>query len=128
MATTGFWPVKNNLKGTIEYARNPDKTTDNKYLDDDLYKALRYTENDDKTDQKMYVTAINCPTKRAYQSMMTTKKRYGKLGGNVAYHGFQSFKTGEVTPEEAHAIGLETARQMWGREYEIGRASCRERV
>ena len=35
------------------------------------------------------------------------------------YHGYQSFKPGEVTPEEAHAIGMETARKMWGEEYQI---------
>lgn len=50
---------------------------------------------------------------------MSTKRRYGKLGGNVAYHGYQSFVSGEVTPEEAHKIGLETARRMWGDNYEI---------
>lgn len=44
--------------------------------------------------------------------MMATKKRFDKTGGNVAYHGYQSFQTGEVTPEEAHKIGLETARRM----------------
>ncbi len=119
MATTGFWPVKNRLKEVIDYARNPDKTTNKKYLDEDLYNTLRYVENDDKTDKRMYVSGINCPTKRAYSHMMATKRRYGKLGGNVAYHGFQSFKTGEVTPEEAHEIGMETARRMWGKDYEI---------
>lgn len=119
MATTGFWPVKNRLKEVIDYARNPDKTVDKKYLDDDLYQALRYVGNDAKTDKRMYVSGINFPTKRAYEYMTATKHRYGKLGGNVAYHGFQSFRTGEVTPEEAHKIGLETARRMWGRDYEI---------
>lgn len=119
MATTGFWPVKNRLKEVIDYARNPDKTTDKKYLDEDLHNALRYVENDDKTDKRMYVSGINSPTKRAYQYMMATKQRYGKLGGNVAYHGYQSFVSGEVTPEEAHEIGLETARRMWGNDYEI---------
>lgn len=119
MATTGFWPVKGKLKDVIEYARNPDKTTDPKYLDDDLYKVVRYAGSDEKTDKAMYVDAINCPKKRAYEQMMATKRRFGKMGGNVAYHGFQSFKTGEVTPEEAHAIGMETARRMWGDEYEI---------
>lgn len=119
MATTGFWPVKNRLKEVIDYARNPDKTTNKKYLDEDLYSALRYVENDDKTDRRLYVSGINCPTKRAYQYMMATKQRYGKLGGNVAYHGYQSFVIGEVTPEEAHQIGLETARRMWGKDYEI---------
>ena len=67
----------------------------------------------------MYVSAINCPKQLAYETMMDTKRRYGKLGGNVAYHGYQSFKTGEVTPEEAHNIGMETARWMWGDGYEI---------
>ena len=103
----------------IDYAENPDKTTDPKYLDDDLRRVLVYTENDQKTDRRMFVSTINCPKKDPYGAMMATKRRFGKLGGNVAYHGFQSFKTGEVTPEEAHAIGLETARKMWGNEYQI---------
>lgn len=119
MATTGFWPVKNRLKEVIDYARNPDKTTDKKYLDEDLYNALRYVEDDQKTDRTIYVSGINCPKQRAYEYMMATKRRYGKLGGNVAYHGYQSFISGEVTPEEAHQIGLETARRMWGKDYEI---------
>ena len=119
MATTGFWPIKGRLKDAIDYAENPDKTTDSKYLDQDLYNALRYAGNDEKTDKKIYVSAINCPKQLAYETMMDTKRRYGKLGGNVAYHGYQSFKTGEVTPEEAHRIGMETARRMWGDDYEI---------
>ena len=119
MATTGFWPIKGRLKDAIDYAENPDKTTDRKFLDEDLYSALRYAANDEKTDKKMYVSAINCPKQLAYETMMDTKRRYGKLGGNVAYHGYQSFKTGEVTPEEAHTIGMETARRMWGDDYEI---------
>ena len=84
-----------------------------------MYNALRYAGNDEKTDKKIYVSAINCPKQLAYETMMDTKRRYGKLGGNVAYHGYQSFKTGEVTPEEAHRIGMETARRMWGDDYEI---------
>jgi len=107
------------LKDVIDYAENSDKTTDQKYLDDDLYRALSYTQNDEKTDQKMYVSTINCPKHDPYGAMMATKKQFGKMGGNVAYHGFQSFKPGEVTPEEAHKIGMETAKQMWGDEYQI---------
>ena len=119
MATTGFWPVKSRLKEVIDYAENPDKTIDKRYVDSDLYAALQYVSNDKKTDECMYVSGINCNAKRAYERMMATKKRFGKTGGNVAYHGYQSFQTGEVTPEEAHKIGLETARRMWGKEYEI---------
>ena len=48
------------MKDVIDYAENPDKTTDLKYLDDDLYRALSYTQNDEKTDKKMYVSTINC--------------------------------------------------------------------
>ena len=119
MATTGYWPVKSRLKEVIDYAENPDKTIDKRYVDSDLYAALQYVSNDKKTDECMYVSGINCNVKRAYERMTATKKRFGKTGGNVAYHGYQSFQTGEVTPEEAHKIGLETARRMWGKEYEI---------
>ena len=59
MAVTGFWPVFKNLKATLDYADNPDKTTAPEYLDEDLYAALRYAENDDKTDRKMFVGGID---------------------------------------------------------------------
>ena len=74
MATTGFWPIKGRLKDAIDYAENPDKTIDRKYLDDDLYSALRYAANDEKTDKKMYISAINCPKQLAYETMMDTKR------------------------------------------------------
>ena len=119
MATTGFWPIKGSLRDVIKYADNPDKTTNPKYLDDDLAAVLKYAENDDKTDMKMFVSGINCLAVRAYEQMMITKRHFGKTGGNVAYHGYQSFKSGEVTPKEAHDIGLETARRMCGKDYEI---------
>ena len=119
MATTGFWPVYNHLKETIAYAENPDKTVDRKFLDDDLWQALRYVDNSDKTDRTMYVSAINCPKQKAYEYMMRTKRRFHETGKIVGYHGFQSFAAGEVTPEEAHRIGLETAKRMWGDQYEV---------
>ena len=119
MATTGFWPVKGRLKEVIDYANNPDKTTAKEYLDEDLYAAIRYVENDDKTDQTMYVSGINCSKHNAYNEMIAVKRRFGERGKNIAYHGFQSFAPGEVTPEEAHSIGKETARRMWGVQYQV---------
>jgi hypothetical protein len=119
MATTGFWPVKGSLKTVIDYADNPDKTTNPKYLDDDLAQVLRYTENDDKTDQRLFVSGVNCTAERAYEEMKAVQTRFGMKGTNVAYHGYQSFKTGEVTPEVAHQIGVQTARQMWGDRYQV---------
>ena len=119
MATTGFWPVRGKLKDIIDYAENPDKTTEREYLDDDLYDALRYVENDDKTDRKMYVSSINCSKSMAYEQMTAIKRKYGQRGKVVAYHGYQSFEEGEVTPEEAHRIGVETARRMWGDRFQV---------
>ena len=119
MATTAFWPVYNHLKETIDYAENPDKTIERKYVDEDLYKTLQYAENSEKTDETMYVSAINCPKQKAYEYMMRTKRRFHESGKIVGYHGYQSFAAGEVTPEEAHRIGLETAKRMWGDKYEV---------
>ncbi len=118
MATTGFWPVRGLLKEVIDYANNPDKTTAKEYLDEDLYAAIRYAENDDKTDQTMFVSGINCSKHNAYNEMIAVKRRFGERGKNIAYHGYQSFVAGEITPDEAHAIGMETARQMWGARYQ----------
>ena len=70
MATTGFWPVKGSLRAVVEYANNPDKTTDSRYLDDDLARTLEYAANDSKTDRKMYVSGINCAKSHAYEDML----------------------------------------------------------
>ena len=45
MATTGYWPVKSRLKEVIDYAENPDKTIDKRYVDSELYAALQYMTN-----------------------------------------------------------------------------------
>lgn len=119
MAVTGFWPVFKNLKATLDYADNPDKTTAPEYLDKDLYAALRYAENDNKTDRQVFVGGINCSAQNAYAEMIAVQRRFGLRGRVVGYHGIQSFKEGEVTPEQAFAIGKETARQMWGDRYQV---------
>ncbi|MEY8238492.1 relaxase/mobilization nuclease domain-containing protein [Lachnospiraceae bacterium 66-29] len=38
---------------------------------------------------------------------------------NIVWHGYQSFKPDEVTPEQCHEIGLKFAREMWGDKYQI---------
>ena len=119
MAVIGFWPVFKNLKATLDYADNPDKTTAPEYQDEDLYAAQRYAENDDKTDRKMFVGGINCSAQNAYAEMIAVQQRFGLRGKVVGYHGIQSFREGEVTPEQAFAIGKETARQMWGDRYQV---------
>ena len=119
MAVTGFWPIYKNLKATLDYADNPDKTTAREYLDYDLYAALSYAENDDKTYRKMYVGGINCSKQNAYSEMIAVQRRFGLRGKVVGYHGIQSFREGEVTPEQAFEIGKATARKMWGDRYQV---------
>ena len=103
----------------LDYADNPDKTTPQRYLDSDLYNALKYAANDAKTDRTMFVGGINCSKQNAYGEMVAVQKRFGSRGSVVAYHGIQSFRAGEVTPEMAFEIGKETARRMWGDRYQV---------
>ena len=74
MASTGFWPIKSRLKDVISYAENPDKTVDKKYLDEDLKNAIEYASDSQKTDETMFVSAINCPKQRAYECMRLRRK------------------------------------------------------
>ncbi len=119
MATTGFWPVRGSLKTVLDYAENPDKTINPKYFDSDLYAALLYVGNSNKTDTQYYVSGINCSKSKAYEQMIAIKKKYGDRGSVVAYHGYQSFKGNEVSADECHEIGIETARRMWGDRYQV---------
>lgn len=50
---------------------------------------------------------------------METKRRYGKTGGRTCYHGYQSFKAGEVDADTAHKIGVALAKELWGDRFEV---------
>ena len=113
MAVTKLWKITTNLNRTINYAEDHEKTFSG------LKNALNYAENNDKTEQSFYITGINCDVDSAYEQMIQTKKCYNKQNGILGYHGYQSFREGEVTPQEAHRIGLELANEMWGDKYEV---------
>jgi len=117
MATTKIWAIKDSLSRVVNYAKNPEKT---KFSD--LKQVLIYAENDEKTidenEKTMYVTGVNCNSKTAYEEMNFVQKKFDKCTGNIAYHAYQSFKTGEVSPELAHKIGVELAKEMWS-EYQV---------
>ena len=114
MATTKIWAVKDNLERTVNYAANPEKT-----VDSDLKKAIHYAGDKAKTESRCYVTGVNCNAETAFEEMSAVQERFGKTGGNVAYHAYQSFKTGEITPELCHKIGVELAKKMWGNDYQV---------
>ena len=118
MATTKIWSVKCSVKNVIDYATNPDKTTES-----DLETVIDYAMNGEKIashDEKTcYVSGVNCSAATALDEMLEVQKLFGKTKGNVAYHCYQSFRPGEITPEECHRLGVELARRMWGADYQV---------
>ena len=115
MAYDKIIPIKGRLDHCVNYVLNPKKT--------DLGRVMEYIGNDDKTitpdGRAVLETAINCQLETAYQEMQSTKQRWHKKGGVLGYHLIHSYAPGEVTPEQAHALGVEFARQLLGDRYEV---------
>ena len=142
MATTSLWPIhsigtrstKAVVKQLVEYAENSEKTNA-------MQSVMGYVSKDEKVDlplegakddneafhmvmghlsQEMrYVTGINCSPERAVDEMMITKNRWPERGNRLLFHGYQSFAPGEVTPDQAHRIGVRMARELWGDRFEV---------
>lgn len=116
MAITAIWDIKDSLKRVINYASNKEKT---EIGNDDLMNSIQYISHDVKTEDKQYVTGINCSLKTAYDEMTATKRNFGKESGILAFHAIQAFIPGEITPEKAHEIGIELANKLWGDRFEV---------
>ena len=117
MAVTKIWTIKDSLQRVLDYAANPDKT---EY--DALAQTLHYAENDAKTklnESAQLVTGIHCRADHAWEDMRAVQERFGKTDGVVALHAYQSFREGEVTPEQCHEIGVALARKVWGRRFQV---------
>lgn len=119
MATTSLWHIEGRLKDLIAYVENPEKTRSENPNLQPLWDVFSYVSRPEATEQGEYVSSINCLKEIALQQMILTKKQYGKENGYIAWHGYQSFKPGEVTPEQAHKIGLQLAKEMWGDRFQI---------
>jgi hypothetical protein len=96
VAVTKIWKVKDRLDFTINYAVNGEKT-----------------------EEKLYVSGINCMSDTALQEMRNTKKQFFKTTGIQCFHGVQSFVKGEVTPAQAHEIGIKLAEELWGDKFQV---------
>lgn len=118
MATTSLWHIKGKLRDLIDYIENPDKTKLDDYMQD-FVNVFSYDTNPNKTNNKEFVTAINCLKEIALQQMILTKKQFNKGDKYIAWHGYQSFKPDEVTPELCHEIGVKLAQKMWGERFQI---------
>ena len=123
MAVTSIWPITGNPNGVIEYAINPEKTSaDSREETAALHaidKVMEYTADDLKTEKRMYVSGVNCQIPHAKEQFMETKRRFGKMDGRTCYHGYQSFRAGEVDADTAHRIGVELAKELWGDQFEV---------
>ena len=96
MATTKLWKFKSRLDRLIDY-----------------------TMNGEKTENKLFVSGINCMPDTAFLEMTNVKKQFFKTGGIECFHGYQSFVEGEVTPQQAHEIGVKLAEELWGDKFQV---------
>ena len=90
MAVTSIWGIKDRVAQLINYAENPEKTENGKY-----------------------VTGLLCDPENAKEQFMQTKEFHHKTGGNTAYHAIQSFAAGELSADTAHEIGVRLAERLW---------------
>lgn len=137
MATTKIWDVKGWLGKVVIYIENPAKTENPDFYEKEditetqaqgLTDVIEYATSYEKTEKQYYVSAINCSTRTARNEMMAVKKRYGKEDGIVAFHGYQSFAEGEVTPDTAHEIGMRLAQELWGERFQVVVATHLDKV
>lgn len=112
MAITKVFAIRIDFKQTVRYAVNEQKTS--------LDGMIDYAVNPDKTEQRLFESCLNCSSvENASRDMERTKRRYNKTGGVQGYHIIQSFKPGELTPEQTHTIGVEFAKRLFGERFEV---------
>ena len=87
-------------------------------------KAIDYICNPEKTDDQIYISSFACSPETAaldfkYTLDHTTEQSFsdGQDRENKAFHLIQAFAPGEVSYEEAHAIGKELADKLLGERY-----------
>ena len=93
MAVCEIWDVRGRLDHPIDYAENPEKTANPKYTEADLQAmvdVMEYATNKDKTEQRFFVTGINCDPTTARDEMMIAKVQWNDTSEIVCYHGFQN--------------------------------------
>ncbi|MGN0294698.1 MAG: relaxase/mobilization nuclease domain-containing protein [Lachnospiraceae bacterium] len=83
-----------------------------------LAERTDYSQNPEKTEGGKWVRAYECDPMTADEEFLLSKRQYQQITGRsqerdvIAYQIRQSFKPGEVTPEEANQIGYELALQF----------------
>lgn len=78
-----------------------------------LLDRIEYAQNPEKTEDGNHISSYECDPKTVHEEFLLTKREYlHKIGRQqkndvIAYMIRQSFKPGEITPEEANRIGYE---------------------
>lgn len=78
-----------------------------------LEDRIDYAHNPEKTENGNYISSYECDPKTVLEEFLLTKRVYQQSTGRrqnndvIAYMIRQSFKPGEVTPEEANRLGYE---------------------
>lgn len=120
MAVTSIWPIKRRVDQVLSYAKNPEKTMGSgRAALHTINGVLEYAVDKVKTEQRSFVTCLNCRESTAATDFIATKRFWKNTGGRACYHGYQSFKAEEVTAEIAHEIGVKLAQEVWGSRFEV---------
>ena len=124
MATTKIWDVRAHVSKLLAYVANKNKTTmelENKNFDESEKLAaeiLGLSYDHFATEEKKFVSGINCTTENAKEIMLSLLEDTDS-SDIQAYHGYQSFKPTEVTPDVAHALGVQLANELWGEDFPV---------
>lgn len=97
---------RNQLNDRIKYIMNPEKTACQGFHS---FFGIKDT----------LTSGFTCACDEAYQQMMETKQHEKKTDKVLGYHYIQSFKPGEVTPEEAHQVGCEFIERCFAEDFEV---------
>ena len=123
MAVTSIWPIKGKVENVIQYAANPEKTTEETaqsvsslHAVDDV---IEYAADQLKTEKLMYVSGINCTLQNAVKKFNGDLSRFERRSDRVCYHAYQSFAENEVDAKTANDIGIELAKRLWGDKFRV---------
>ena len=122
MAVTKIKRIRGNPGDPLSYIGNPEKTRNRGFSEADrqaLADIIAYAADEKKTEKQYFTTGINCDVENAREQFNITKLSFNKTGGIVCGHCMQSFDGYEVTPEEAHEIGVQMSKELWGDRFQI---------
>lgn len=122
MAVTKIKRIRGNPGDPLSYIGNPEKTRNRDFSEADrqaLADIIAYAADEKKTEKQYFTTGINCDVENAREQFNITKLSFNKTGGIVCGHCMQSFDGYEVTPEVAHEIGVQMAKELWGDRFQI---------